>query len=296
MKLSPKVKGVIFIILSALLFAFGNFWARLAGDAPVAYKTFFRNSIATLFCIYVVIKQGGKFRLENPKNFKYLMGRFVFGSIGVWGNFYALDHLLFADATMLNKTSPFFAILGSLVLVKEKIKPAQALFLVGAFAGALCIIKPTPTNMDLIPSVIGLISGFGAGTAYTFLRLLGTHGEKSGYIVFFFSLFTSLTALPVMLIQNYAIQPRQIICLLVSGLFVAAGQICITQAYHYAPAREISVYEYTQVVFSALLGFLFLYEIPDALSFLGYILICGMGVVSFLHTLRLHEQQTAPSR
>ena len=62
------------------------------------------------------------------------------------------------------------------------------------------------------------------------------------------------------------------------------GQIGITKAYIYAPAKEISVYDYTQVLFSAVLGYLIFKEIPDVYSFIGYALICGSGIAMFFYT------------
>ena len=66
--------------------------------------------------------------------------------------------------------------------------------------------------------------------------------------------------------------------LLGAGLCAAIGQIFVTKAYSYAPAKEISVYDYSQVIFSAALGFSFLGEIPDIYSLVGYILIFAMAI------------------
>ena len=61
------------------------------------------------------------------------------------------------------------------------------------------------------------------------------------------------------------------------------GQICITKAYSYAPAKEIAIYDYTQVIYSALLGFVFMQQIPDRFSVIGYIIIISMAVVKWIY-------------
>ena len=68
-----------------------------------------------------------------------------------------------------------------------------------------------------------------------------------------------------------------------SGCSAMVGQICITKAYTYAPAKEISVYDYTQVIYSALLGFIFVGQIPDRLSFIGYTIIISMAVLKWMY-------------
>ena len=74
--------------------------------------------------------------------------------------------------------------------------------------------------------------------------------------------------------------------LLLAGLAASGGQFSITAAYCNAPAREISVYDYSQIIFSALLGFLLFSQMPDFLSVIGYLTICVMAVVMFLYNNR----------
>ena len=91
-----------------------------------------------------------------------LLMRSIFGTIGILCNFYAVDHLLVSDASMLNKLSPFFVIIFSALFLKEKANTVQKISVVIAFIGALFVIKPS-FNMACVPAVIGLISGMGAG-------------------------------------------------------------------------------------------------------------------------------------
>ena len=70
----------------------------------------------------------------------------------------------------------------------------------------------------------------------------------------------------------------QLACLIGAGIAGTGGQFCITTAYTKAPAKEISVYDYSQVIFAAIMGFLVFGQLPDALSFLGYAIIIGAAV------------------
>lgn len=79
---------------------------------------------------------------------------------------------------------------------------------------------------------------------------------------------------------------RQVIFLVGAGLSAAGGQFGITSAYCYAPAKEISVYDYSQLIFAMLLGFLFFGQIPDALSIAGYAVIIASAIGMFLYNRR----------
>ena len=71
--------------------------------------------------------------------------------------------------------------------------------------------------------------------------------------------------------------------LLLAGLAASGGQFSFTAAYCNAPAREISVYDYSQIIFSALLGLFIFGQVPDWLSWCGYVIISSMAVVMFLY-------------
>ena len=68
--------------------------------------------------------------------------RSIFGTMGVLCNFYAVDHLVLADASILNKMSPFFTVLFSWLILKEKVMPIQLSLIFGAFLGSIFVAKP----------------------------------------------------------------------------------------------------------------------------------------------------------
>ena len=187
---------------------------------------------------------------------------------------------------MLNKLSPFFAIIFSVLLLREKPTAVQIGGVLTALLGSALIIKPGFEGAPFVPSLAGFISGAAAGLAYTFVRKLGARGENSLRIVFFFSLFSTLLTLPFFLVSPVQLTGHQLLMLLLCGCSACVGQFGITQAYLLAPAKEISVYDYSQILFAAGLGYLFFRQIPDGWSMVGYILICGAGVGMFLYNKR----------
>ena len=282
MNIKKQYKGILYIVLSAFCFALMNMFVRMSGDLPSIQKSFFRNFVAAIFACVILLKDKVPFRCKR-ENLLALILRATFGTIGILCNFYAVDHLVLSDASMLNKMSPFFAVLFSFLILKEKVTAPQAFIVAGAFLGSMFVVKPTFANMDLLPSIIGLLGGICAGAAYTMVRKLGENGEKGPFIVFFFSTFSCLVTLPWLVFDYHPMSGTQIMILLLAGLSAAGGQFSITAAYCYAPAREISVYDYSQIIFSAVLGFVVFGQLPDALSWLGYGIICLMAVVMFLY-------------
>lgn len=214
------------------------------------------------------------------------------GLAGVFGNFYALDKIELSDASMLNKMSPFFALIFSAIFIKEKVKPKQAVAIAAAFIGALFIIKPSFGNENLLASAIGFFGGMCAGGAYTAVRKLGIMGENGSLIVFFFSAFSTAVTAPNLIFNYHHMEFAQFAALLAAGICAAGGQFSITAAYTFAPSREISVYDYSQVVFAAIAGYFVFGDVPDILSFVGYFIICSMAVWMFIYNNRQHPQKS----
>ena len=123
------------------------------------------------------------------------------------------------------------------------------------------------------------------------VRKLGQIGENKTYIVFFFSAFSCVVTLPYLLLAYEPMTWKQLLILVMAGLSAAGGQFGITSAYCYAPAKDISVYDYTQILFAAGLGFLLFAQIPDWMSLAGYLIIITMGVLMFLYQRRDGEKE-----
>ena len=196
------------------------------------------------------------------------------GTMGILCNFWAVDHMRIADANILNKLSPFFAILMSIFILKERPNRVEWLSVLLAFIGAAFVAKPG-AGIASFPALIAILGGFTAGTAYTYVRKLGLSGVKGPVIVFSFSVFSTLILLPNILLNYHPMSVRQFIFLVLAGCSAAFAQLSVTAAYQNAPARDISVFDYSQVVYAAMFGFLLWGEIPDAWSFLGYAIIIG---------------------
>ena len=286
---NSRIKGILCILAAAFGFSLMTFFVRLSGDVPTMQKAFFRNAFAAVITVILLLRSEDKFHVKKG-SWGDIALRCLFGTSGLICNFYAIDRLGIADANMLNKLSPFFAILISIPVLKEKPKLMDVAATVIAFIGALFIIRPGG-DVSVVPALIGLYGGFGAGTAYVFVRRLGGKGERTSIIVLCFSLFSCLVTAPFLLFDYHPMTGRQWLCLIMAGVAASLGQFGITSAYKFAPAKEISVFDYTQVIFAAILGMLFLNETPNAWSVVGYVIIIGTAFIRWHYALKKSHQE-----
>lgn len=276
---NQKNIGILLVIGAGFCFSLMTFFVRLSGNLPTMQKAFFRNAVAMVVAFVMIMKKRQGFEIKKGCGFSLFM-RCACGTAGLICNFYAIDHINIADANMLNKLSPFFAIIMSYFILAEKADRFEWGAVVIAFTGALFIVKPS-FHMGFVNAMIGVLGGLGAGVAYTFVRKMGMKGQKGTVIVFCFAAFSCLVTAPYLVFYYHPMSLWQLTCLMLAGTAATGGQFCITAAYTKAPAKEISVFDYTQVIFAALLGILFLHEIPDAYSIIGYIIIIATAIAKW---------------
>ena len=281
-------KGVLFLITSAFFFALMAVFVKLAGDIHFVQKAFFRNAVAFIIALGGTIKDvrlNGKQAVVIPKGaLLYLFLRAIAGSVGVFGNFYAIDRILLADAAILNKMAPFFTILFCFIILREKIKPVPLICIIIAFLGSILIVKPSFNFTQMLPTLAAFMGGVGAGLAYASIRKLSYLGCNGKIIILFFSAFSMMLSVPYLITSFNPMSGYQVLMLCLAGSCAAGGQFSVTAAYYHAPANKISIYDYSQVLFSTLFGFIFFGQIPDWMSILGYFIIIAMAIVNYIYT------------
>ena len=279
------LKGIFCIIIAGFGFALMSLFVKLSGDIPSMQKGFFRNIIAVFISSIPLIKHWRFINIpRNNTGWLVLISRSVFGTIGLVLNFYAISHISLADSSIIQKLSPFIIIILSYIFFKEEMTRFQVFAIIIAFIGITLIIKPSGNNIISMGALAALLGSLCAGIAYTCVRYLGTHNISGEFIIFFFSSLSSLMLLPYLILDYRTMTYYQLSMLLLAGISATIGQYGVTFAYKFAAAKNISVFDYSQVLFSGIFGYMFFGEFPDFQSLIGYIIVISVGIVLVLRS------------
>lgn len=280
--MTNKTKGILFMILGALFFSLMGSSVKFLENLPLMQKVFFRNFFAFIVALIVLTKN------KQPvigKNIPFLILRSILGYLGMVFNIYAISQLFLADASILQNTNPFFVIVFSLLFLNERFRKHLFPTLIFAFLGVLLVIKPQ-FDHSIFPFMIGLASGAFSGAAYVTVSYLNKT-DSPQTIILYFSGISSLITFPFLLMGQYLPPtPLEWVGLFLIGLFGTLGQFCITNGYRYAPASELSIYNYTQILFVLVWGIIFWGEFPDALSILGGIFIVFAAYINYRYSIK----------
>lgn len=270
-------KGIMYMVLASVFFALMVGAVKFLGGIPLAEKIFFRNLVGIFFALFMINKNDEKI---SANNLNIVLLRSFIGVLGIVSYFYAISQMKMADAVILNKTSPFFVMIFASIFLNEKIKKPQIFSLGFAVVGAIFVIKPSFSS-EMFPALIALSAGVLSGISYTLLRHL-RKSDSSETIVLFFCTFSTLSTLPFLFWGDFIIPDlKEIFALLALGIFAVIAQLLVTKAYQFSEAGEVSIYAYTNIVFSALIGVIFFNEMLDLLSIIGGSVIIGAGFINF---------------
>ncbi len=275
--MTDKQKSILAMLISALGFSIMGVFVKLTGEIPVAQKVLFRTYTISIVS-FIFLKMYG-LSLKNIKHHKLLMLRSAFGTIGLLLNFYSLDHLILSDANVIFRLSTVFVIILSWIFLGEKISRKQMMTILLAFIGVIFVMKPE-FSIRLVPYIIAVTGAFAAAAAYTTLRPLGKVVHPVT-VVFYFAAFSSIVLTPYVFINYVSMTGIQLLFAFLAGIGAVMGQLGVTIAYKLAPARDVSIYNYSGVVFSALFSILIFDSVPDVLSILGYIIIFGASYLMY---------------
>lgn len=279
MKMTVEKKASLLMMLSALMFACMQiFIAKTADTIPLFEQVFFRNIISAIIAFFYIKKQRRAF-ITDKKNIPLLCFRSVAGYLGVITLFYASAYANQGDVATITKMSPFVTVVLAWIFLKEKITGTQIIALFFASTGAVFVSAPT-FNSDFLPICSALLSAIFAGIAYTIISLLKGKEDAWG-IIFFFSALSTIFSIPLML-HNFVLPTlRDFIFLLCIGGFALGGQVFLTHAYSSAKASYVSVFNYTGIVFSMILGYIFLGQQVALFSVLGSLLVVVAGIIMY---------------
>jgi len=267
------------MLAAGFLFGCMGVFVKLGAQYFSHNELVFYRSFVGLVMIYAVVRQQ---RLPlATRHWRPHLWRSVSGTIAMMLFFYCITVLPLATAVTLNYTSPLFLTVMTLLVLRERFHAPLTLAVIVGFTGVVLLLQPSIESNQLIPGLLGLISGVLAGVAMLNVRQLGLHGEPDWRVVFYFSLVSSLVSGALMLFD--AVHPVSLASLLILiglGGSATLAQLAMTRAYRTARTLVVSSLSFSTVMFSSLFGMIFWNEALPLAGWAGIMLIIASGVLS----------------
>lgn len=279
------------MLVAGLLFGCMGVFVKL-GAAHFSYGelVFYRSFIGLLLVYAIMRSQRVGIATRYWRNHLW---RGISGSVALGLYFYCITVLPLATAVTLNYTAPLFLTLLTMLVFKEKFHLLLSIAIALGFGGVVLLLQPTLQHDQLLPGMLGLISGFLAGVAYLNVKQLGIIGEPDTRTVFYFSLTATIGSGVWMLFDTvHTITPQSFAILLGIGSTATLAQLAMTRAYRTGNTLVVGSLAYSTIVFASVFGMLLWKELLPLTSWLGMTLIIAGGVIS----LWLTPQHPSPKQ
>ena len=286
-----RLLGIGLRVGAATSFAIMAAMIKLGYDAGVSTPelVFYRFTfgLPPLLGWIILSRNYGAWRTQRP--FAHLT-RAAIGLSSMVFAFSALDYLPLAEATVISFAAPLFSVILSVLILKEQVGRHRWSAVAIGFIGVLIVMQPGGTHLPMIGLVIAAMAAFGVACVNITIRQIGrTEGAQT--TVLWFTL-TSMLIVGLFFMPFYARAHGggTWAVLVALGLAGGAGQLFLTASLRYAPVPVIVPFDYLQLLWAVLLGWLLWNTQPSPTTWAGAAVIIGSGLYTIYREQTLRRQ------
>ena len=281
--------AIKYMLISSFLFSFtGGFAKELSTYMSSIEVVFFRNLSGVIIILFSIYKLPLK-QIGGKPFLLFMRGLIGFSALLMY--FYNIANISLAEALTFSKVSPVFTAIFSYILLKEKLSSFAWTGIFIGFGGILFITGFDITTLEKT-DWLGILSGVGAGLAYTSIRELRKYYESRAIVLSFMIVGTIGPIILLTIGQFYTndnldwlfapfIIPTgwawfHIVGL---GIFATFSQIYMTKAYSLAQGGVVGTISYTTIIFSVIVGMLLGDMFPSTTIIIGICFIVLSGIL-----------------
>jgi drug/metabolite transporter (DMT)-like permease len=273
------MSAFIYKSLSVLFFVLMSVCIKATGDhIPLFQVVFFRNFFALIPLFFVIYFL--KLKLTTINKYPLHLGRAIIGITAMSLFFISIRYVPLVEIQTISFSSVFFISILSVFFLGEKIGYRRIIAVIVGFIGVVIILNPGSaifSNYSLLP----LIASFFLSIAVIFLKkiLLTNNNILSVWI------FTALcTVISLFFYDDTWIWPQNydLIFMIASGFLGFIAQICLTKSFQMADASLLAPLDFSSVIWSFLIGYIFFQEfITLNVLFGGLIIIMSVSYIFY---------------
>lgn len=302
--------GILLKVLSALALTMMSASLKLVSARyPTGELVFFRSAFALVPLLLWLGWQGDLISAVRTHNFRGHLKRGTFGSAGMFSGFLALSYLPLHDAIAIGYATPLIVVVLAALVLKETVRAYRWTAVVVGFIGVLIMLSPhlgvvsgtaKISGTSTIGALLALVGACCSAGATIQVRRL-TASEKTGAIVLYFSLLTTVLGLSTIVLGWRAPSWEDFLLFVLIGILGGIGQILLTQCYRFADASIIAPFEYTTMIWALLFGWFIFGELPTTAVLIGAAIVAAAGLSVLMRErqlglVRRKEVETASQR
>jgi drug/metabolite transporter (DMT)-like permease len=278
--------GISLKIASALAFTLMSAGVKLVSERyPIGEVVFFRSAFAIVPLLAWLSWRGDLINAVRTDDLKGHLLRGIISTSGMFAGFIALSYLPLSDAVAIGYASPLITVVLAALLLKETVRAYRWSAVVIGFVGVIIMLLPHLNGSVMAQSLAG---GAGVGALFALFAACCSAGatiqirrlmarERTGAIVFYFSLLTTFMGLMTVVLGWRMPNLADAALLVVIGILGGIGQILLTLSYRHADTSLIAPFEYTTMLWAVLIGWFAFSQLPQRTVVAGGAIVAAAG-------------------
>ncbi|HWT13197.1 MAG TPA: DMT family transporter [Allosphingosinicella sp.] len=200
--------------------------------------------------------------------------------------FSALAFLPLAEATAIGFAAPLFAVMLSALLLAEPVGRHRWSAVAIGFAGVLIVMQPSGSNLPPLGLALTLAAALGAAAVTITIRQMGKTESTPTTVLW----FTGFSILGSGLLLPFFAEPHdsgEWLILIALGVTGGVGQLFLTSSLRFAPVPVVVSFDYAQLLWVVLLGWLIWDTHPPASTWAGAAVIVASGLYTIYREHKL---------
>ena len=273
----PRRAAVVYMLLSTLGFAMMNICVRFAAETMQAPLIVTLRNLTTMLILLPFVAPN-RFAAIRTTRIRQHFWRSLIGAVGMLSWTYSLTLMPLVHATALSFTTPLLVTLFAMLALKEKADARHWLCLLVGFAGTLIILRPNAADFDMNSLWVLFATSSWAVTSLFIKSLSRT--EPPIRMVFYMNLFMFFIALPLGATHWQTPTAPEAVALLGMCLFSIFMHFTMVKAYALAPVTTLMPLDFSRLIYTSILAYLFFGETSDHWTWIGSAVIVTAAVIA----------------
>ncbi|HVY52735.1 MAG TPA: DMT family transporter [Devosia sp.] len=285
--------GIAIKIASVLIFLVMSSLLKASVGVPAGELVFFRSFFGVLPVVAFLAWRGELREGLRSNNIPSQIWRGLVGTVSMGCGFFALTRLPLPEAVTISYAMPLFIVILSALFLHEVVRLYRWSAVVVGLIGVVIIAWPrltlVSTGMDAGAALGAIVALGGAALGAVAQMLVRTliRTERSATIVLYFLLSSAAISLVTIPFGWVAPGPLTLAYLIGAGICGGIAQVMLTESYRHADMSVIAPFEYTSLVFSVIIGFVFFGDVPTWFMLIGGVIVVGSGLFIIYREHRL---------
>lgn len=289
------LRGSVLAALAFALYSSADTLLKLVSAGHSVAQVLTINGFFALLTITATATATSGLAQLATRRWPQLLARGCFGVMSSFSGVYAFSRIPLVDFYAILFSGPLIVAALAVLLLKERTDWPRWAAIIAGFCGVLVVIDPAALgtaagNIVMLGRGAALLCVTGFALSMLIVRRMRATVSNVAFSFYSVAMMAGVAAGVWAAQGAMALTNHEILELAVSGLLGGAASLCLTTAYMRAPVTLVAPFQYTQLLWGALFGYVVFDNVPEERMLTGAVIVALSNMFIILYEMRLNRR------